>query len=342
MNNKKENSPFNRNEINREKILKIWEDNDVFNKSQEINRGLNKGDFTFNLAPLFVGKSIEVKECIEDVVIRRRLMEGFFLPDVDSWRKLSFTTESNRLMLIDSFTNKYNNLSFSLKPRFDQIVKDLHDVLEFIFKNLEDFDLINDRMLLTGMHRYISEVTQNYEFRITKLYKRYELGSIMNETIELTKKLNEWYFDYAQIPLSNKQINDNSRRAVQTNLANILRVLIHALAPLLPFTIEYAYSLVKLPTKKLSIFLERQSYTPIEFIHNTSEMKFDNKYRPRGEEILEKALANGVIDNLSEAILTIPISKGDIIATVEEYASFFKVAKVIIGDAYIVTKYSEK
>lgn len=84
MNNKKENSPFNRNEINREKILKIWEDNDVFNKSQEINRGLNKGDFTFNLAPLFVGKSIEVKECIEDVVIRRRLMEGFFLPDVDS------------------------------------------------------------------------------------------------------------------------------------------------------------------------------------------------------------------------------------------------------------------
>jgi len=51
--------------------------------------------------------------------------------------------------------------------------------------NLFDFNIDKDRVVLTGMHRFISEVTQNYEFSVHKLYNEYNFQAIIKETNKL-------------------------------------------------------------------------------------------------------------------------------------------------------------
>jgi len=118
---------------------------------------------------------------------------------------------------------------------------------------------------------------------------------------------------------------------IQTNIANILRVVLHALAPILPTTVEEAYQHINREDKKESIFLERQSYEPVHFEYKAPELNFYSKYREEANKVLEQARKDELIKRNNEASLTVNIPEEERLVDEATYAKYFMVAKVKFG-----------
>lgn len=221
-----------------------------------------------------------------------------------------------------------------------EIYRRIRNSFRFMLGNLFDFDVSKDKVLLTGMHKFISEVTQNYEYRVHKLYDKYKFQDIVKETNKLLIDLSGWYFDYAKDVLYCDKKDSPERRAIQTNIANILRVTLHAIAPILPTTAEEVHSYVNFQNKKDSIFLERQSYKPVKFEYKKPEINFYTKYREKANKVLEKARKNQLIKRNNEAILTIVIPEEERLVSEKLYAKYLMVAKVKFGSEWKVETFN--
>ena len=212
------------------------------------------------------------------------------------------------------------------------IYRRIRNTLRFILGNLDDFDFVNDKVELEGIHLHMSKLTDMYANRIVDLYNEYSFQEIIKETNKFMIDLSGWYFDYAKDVLYTELANNVERRSIQTNMAKVIRYVMYALAPVLPTTIEEAYSHLNKPNKKESIFLERISTDKIEVELDEKFAKFFSEQRPMVNKVLEEARKAKLINRNNEAVLYVNIPADERIADEAKYKQFFMVADVIFAE----------
>lgn len=171
--------------------------------------------------------------------------------------------------------------------------------------------------------------------QVKQAYETYNFIDVIRLFNKFILELSAWYFENIKDDLYCLDINDNSRRQIQSTVYFILKHSLIALTPIIPHTTEEAYSFLvgdKLASIKLEEFLTDQQF---EFIGDTSHMEAFFAIKDVVFNQLEKARQQNLIKKNNEALVTLTkdmINDKYLINNPELLKKWFNVAKVEFGD----------
>ena len=182
----------------------------------------------------------------------------------------------------------------------------VRNTFRFLMANLDDNDFGKDDCLsfdeLDSLNQYILVRLNDVVQTCKKAYVEYRFADVVQTLSNLmTNELSAYYLDYTKDILYIEQIDDNSRRQVQTVLYTAIEVLTKLWAPILCHTCEEINDFMKFDEE--SIHLTEFKTLDLNFDTEALRNKMDVLFKIRKDVLkaLEESRVNGVIGKSLEA-----------------------------------------
>ncbi|XP_055000287.1 isoleucine--tRNA ligase, mitochondrial [Sorex araneus] len=137
-------------------------------------------------------------------------------------------------------------------------INKLRNTLRFLLGNVADFNPEVDSVPVKDMYvvdQYMLHLLQDLANKITDSYKQYDFGKVVRLLQAFyTRELSQFYFSIIKDRLYCEGASDPKRRSCQTALAEILDVLVRAIAPILPHLAEEAFQHIPYEKEPKSVF----------------------------------------------------------------------------------------
>ncbi|MCP4336655.1 MAG: isoleucine--tRNA ligase [Mycoplasma sp.] len=236
-----------------------------------------------------------------------------------------------RLWVANSeFTSDVTISNEIIKQNID-IYRNFRTKLRFMHGNLFDFNE-EDKVELTGFHKYIDIKHQVLKKDIKNSYDNFEFSKLIKELNKFILDLSSGYFEFGKDVLYCEKTNDKERRMFQTNISNILNTFILSLAPILPTTCEELYLLMNPDSKSVHLedfFKTKEVDTTIfkewePFFELVNEVNKHIEVATKEQKIKRRNEAKVTIKTNNEFLKTLNLTQ------------LLNVAKVEIGDEFSV------
>lgn len=230
-------------------------------------------------------------------------------------------------------------ISDEILQRLIEAYRKIRNTCRFLIGNLYDFD--PDKDAVSGSELLPLDKFALYELNqlITKVknaYENYEFHLVYHALHNFVVDLSSFYLDVLKDRLYVSSPRSKARRAAQTTIYKILIALLKLMAPILSFTAEEVWQLLK-GKKTESVFLAGFPELETSAISDDEVKKWKDLLKIRNEitRALELKRKEGLIGNSLEAIIDIE-AKGwakSILVEFEEYLwELFIVSEVNIVD----------
>ena len=229
----------------------------------------------------------------------------------------------------------------------DKILKQLanqyrkiRNTIRFCMANLDNqtfsADVCLDYSSLAPLNQYMLILLRNAIADVEKAYNEYRFADVVSTLTNLmTNDLSAYYMDYTKDILYCNDVNDRSRREVQTVLYTAVEVLAKLWAPILPHTMEEVNDYMKWNAE--SIHLEDFPVLNLDFdtdaIEKDMQVLFD--LRKKVLKALEDARSEGMIGKALEARVTLHVdqeTEATMRRILDNPAQWFIVSQVVLTD----------
>jgi len=232
-------------------------------------------------------------------------------------QKISDTLGAEILRLWIASTDYSGELSISdeILKRVVESYRRIRNTLRFLLANLSDFDIATQAVpdaRMFEIDRYALAMTARLQEEITALYDRYEFhpATARLQTF-CSEDLGAFYLDILKDRLYTTAPGSVARRSAQTALWHVTQALLKLMAPILSFTAEEAWALVK--QGALTIFTETFHAVPAQPDAEALLEKWSRLRHLRGEVTrkLEEVRAAGGIGSSLQAEIDIHAPASD-------------------------------
>ncbi len=136
----------------------------------------------------------------------------------------------------------------------------IRNTLRFLLANLNDFNPVTDlQSKLEEVDYYVLHLVQEFQKKANKSYEEFNFNNVytlINNFV--TKTLSKFYLDFTKDILYIEEMKSPRRRAVQTTLYYLYRILVDVLKPVIPHTAEESHRFITYPDQQISIHLEEK------------------------------------------------------------------------------------
>ena len=232
-------------------------------------------------------------------------------------QKISDTLGAEILRLWIASTDYSGELSISdeILKRVVESYRRIRNTLRFLLANLSDFDIATQAVpdaQMFEIDRYALAMTARLQEEITALYDRYEFhpATARLQTF-CSEDLGAFYLDILKDRLYTTAPGSVARRSAQTALWHVTQALLKLMAPILSFTAEEAWALVK--QGSLTLFTETFHAVPAQPDAGALLEKWGRLRHLRGEvtKKLEEVRAAGGIGSSLQAEIDIHAPAAD-------------------------------
>ena len=245
-------------------------------------------------------------------------------------QKISDTLGAEILRLWIASTDYSGELSISdeILKRVVESYRRIRNTLRFLLANLSDFDIATQAVpdaQMFEIDRYALAMTARLQEEITALYDRYEFhpATARLQTF-CSEDLGAFYLDILKDRLYTTAPGSVARRSAQTALWHVTQALLKLMAPILSFTAEEAWALVRQGSP--TIFTETFHALPAQPDAGALLEKWSRLRHLRGEVTrkLEEVRAAGGIGSSLQAEIDIhaPASDHALLASLGEDLRF--------------------
>ena len=221
-----------------------------------------------------------------------------------------------------------------------EIYRRIRNTFRFMLGNLFDFDE-SKKVKLTGVHALIDEEFNNFVFEVNKDFAEFKFSNVIKNINAFLVKLSGFYLDFNKDTLYVEKADNEDRRAVQTNMFNIVDYLTKALAAIIPTTAEEVYEHFNKSNKKESVMLEVITEKGHENKTEQDKWKEFFDFKDEVYKAIEEAKKSSVIRRNNEAVVTV-VHASEFIKELD-LQKLLMVAKVKVGNEIAVESFdSEK
>ena len=221
-----------------------------------------------------------------------------------------------------------------------EIYRRIRNTFKFMLGNLFDFDE-SKKVKLTGVHALIDEEFNNFVFEVNRDFAEFKFSNVIKNINAFLVKLSGFYLDFNKDTLYVEKSDNEDRRAVQTNMFNIVDYLTKALAAIIPTTAEEVYEHFNKSNKKESVMLEVITEKGHENKVEQDKWKEFFDFKDEVYKAIEEAKKSSVIRRNNEAVVTV-VHASEFIKELD-LQKLLMVAKVKVGNEIAVESFdSEK
>ncbi|MFJ1522195.1 isoleucine--tRNA ligase [Spiroplasma sp. ald] len=134
----------------------------------------------------------------------------------------------------------------------------IRNTLRFLLANLNDFNPATDLQSKLGeVDYYVLHLAQEFQQKVNKSYEEFNFNNVytlINNFVTTT--LSKFYLDFTKDILYIEEMKSPRRRAVQTTLYYLYRILVDVLKPIIPHTVEESHRFITYPDQQSSVHLE--------------------------------------------------------------------------------------
>ena len=221
-------------------------------------------------------------------------------------------------------------ISDSILKQTSDMYRKIRNTLRFMLGNLNDFKGEN-RVELKGIHAWVNEKLGNLMFTVFRNYNEFKFSNVVKSINLFLVEMSGFYFDFAKDILYCDLMNDVERRSIQTNMWNIANFVIKSLAPILPTSMEDAYSNLPKKNKKESVHLERINIaTGCQMNKRQTDWEKFFKLKDEVYKVIEEAKTSKTIKRANEAFITISNEYKELESL--DLTRMFMVGKIAFGE----------
>ncbi len=209
------------------------------------------------------GKGLKMSKSLGNIISPEEILKKYGADILRIWVTASDYSEDLRIdySILEQHAESYRKI----RNTFRYILGNLNDKFEKV-----DFDKI-DINKLPELEQYMLHKIYNLNINFEKNFKVYNFHTLYKDLLNFcTVDLSAFYFDIRKDTLYCDPINSTKRKSTIVFLNVLVEILLKWFAPILSFTTEEIYSLLKIDNKK-SIHLE--NFPNIPSIWNNQDLK---------------------------------------------------------------------
>ena len=248
------------------------------------------------------GKGLKMSKSLGNIISPEDILKKYGADILRIWVAASDYAEDLRIdySILEQHAESYRKI----RNTFRYILGNLNDKFEKI-----DFEKININDL-PELEQYMLNKVYNLNFKFKKNFEKYNFHSLYKELLNFcTSDLSAFYFDIRKDVLYCDPLESKKRISTIKFLNIILEILLKWFAPVLSFTTEEIYSLLKI-NEKGSVHLEKFPAIPTKWKNKALSDKWDEliKIREQCNSSIEIKRASKEIGSSLEANLKIFLS----------------------------------
>lgn len=244
-----------------------------------------------------------------------------------------------RLWAANSEYSNDINISEDILNQNAEVYRKIRNTLRFMISNTNDYKY-DKNLKLEGIHEFINEELKVLIKNVHENYNSFKFINVIKEINNYIVNLSSFYLSIVKDLLYVESRDNIERQMVLKNLYEITDFIILALAPILPTTVEEAYSFFNKENKEESIMLERfvESTTPnYELINKYNEFF---ELRDQINILIENSIKNGEVKRSNELDLSLK-TDSEFIKNLN-LKMLLMVGKVSISNETKVSKFDSK
>ena len=249
------------------------------------------------------GKGLKMSKSLGNIISPEDILKKYGADILRIWVAASDYAEDLRIdySILEQHAESYRKI----RNTFRYILGNLNDKFEKVdFKNIN----LND---MPELERYMLNKIYNLNSIFKSNFKKYNFHTIYKELINFcASDLSAFYFDIRKDTLYCDSLESNKRKSTIKFLNIILEILLKWFAPVLSFTTEEIYNLLKVNTQE-SIHLEKFPDIPEDWNNENLSNKWVEliKIRDKCNSSIELKRAAKEIGSSLEANLTIQLNQ---------------------------------
>ncbi len=229
----------------------------------------------------------------------------------------NFGADILRFWTISSDYHTDVRVSNDILAQVAEVYKKIRNTSRFMLGNLYDFNPNFDYVEYekrAEIDRYIMYKANKLVTLIINAYENYDFHIVYNEVHKFaSSELSSKYLDVVKDPLYTLKPNDETRRAIQSTMYDILNIITKLIAPVLSFTSEEIWSYMEHDSKnnEPSVFLTNMPEANDKYNDNELVTKWDKIYEIREELLsyIEKARAEKKVGHPLDAMVSITVNE---------------------------------
>ncbi|KAI92529.1 isoleucine--tRNA ligase [Spiroplasma melliferum] len=209
----------------------------------------------------------------------------------------------------------------------------IRNTLRFLLANLNDFNPLTDlQPKLAEVDYYVLHLAREFQQKVNKNYEEFNFNNVytlINNFVTTT--LSKFYLDFTKDILYIEEMKSPRRRAVQTTLYYLYRILVDVLKPIIPHTVEESHRFITYPHQQSSVHLE-ENFVLTMSINDKLVAKWDQvlKLRDDVNKELERRREQKEIKKSLECQVTIALKPAYAsLATIKDLYQIFIVSEII-------------
>ena len=229
----------------------------------------------------------------------------------------SYGAEILRLWISSENYMEEVRISDEILKRLTDAYRKIRNTFRFMLGNLHDFDEARDRVAfdeLTELDRYILDRAAALQERVLNAFDRYEYHAFYHSVYNFcVVDLSSFYFDIIKDRLYTYPARSKGRRAAQTALYDITRLMVRLIAPVLSFTAEEVWSAMPGQMEGSSVHTQRFADTARFRVDDALRGNWDylRKFREDAMKLLEEKRRAKEIGHSLDAKLSVTAPGGD-------------------------------
>lgn len=188
-----------------------------------------------------------------------------------------------------------------------EIYRKIRNTLRFLLANLNDYKY--KEIIKKDVHALIDERLENLKIKIKSYYETFNFINIIKDVNNFITDLSSFYLSIIKDVLYAEKIDNEERLMIQNNLYKILEFLLISLAPIIPTTIDEAYSFFNKENKLESVHLENfYKCNNIESLSLETQWKDFFDFKDSVYKEIELKIKSGELKRTNEASVVAKIS----------------------------------
>jgi isoleucyl-tRNA synthetase len=148
------------------------------------------------------------------------------------------------------------NISDEIIKQNVEVYRKIRGTIRYMLGNISDFDVTKNKPSnMNELHLLILEKLNQLSFDVINNYENYAFLRIIKDVNAFLIFLSTFYFEIARDVLYTDHVDSKERRSFQYVIYQITNVILKALAPILPVTMDEAYENFSDLDKQKSIHL---------------------------------------------------------------------------------------
>ena len=249
------------------------------------------------------GKGLKMSKSLGNIISPEDILKKYGADILRIWVAASDYSEDLRIdySILEQHAESYRKI----RNTFRYLLGNLNDSFEKV-----DFEKLNLKEL-PELEQYMLNKIFNLNSKFEKNFDIYNFHSLYKELLHFcTLDLSAFYFDIRKDTLYCDPINSQKRKSTLKFLNVVLEILLKWFAPILSFTTEEIYSLLKIKTNE-SVHLEKFPKIPTIWKNEILENKWHEliKIRDKCNSSIEEKRASKEIGSSLEANLIINLNE---------------------------------